>query len=188
MNAPNPAPRSGFERSAVTNPVLRIAGMVIGLGVTVVGTAILIADEGPFWWPFLAVLFLAVVLGGTLVFVSSVHMKVGNGVLEINAGYRNAKVPTGAVGYIGRARFEGRHTRRPGRFNLTNARAGEGVEIVTRNGEYVTARTEAPGELLEALLAEGMDPNALRVSFPFEAVSYERAGEIQREDRAGNPG
>ncbi|MBQ1082149.1 hypothetical protein [Nocardiopsis sp. B62] len=188
MSDRTPAPGPRYERGVVTNPVLRIAGMVTALAIVVVGTGILIVDEGAFWWPFGAVLFLAAALGGTLVYVSSVHVRVAKGELEINAGYRSVRLRVGSVGYVGRARFEGRHARRLGRFNLTNARAGEGVEIVSRNGTYVTARTDTPDELFRALLAEGMDPNALRVPFPYEVVSYRRVREIQREERTGNPG
>lgn len=180
-------PRPGYERSVVTNPVLRIVGMVVGPAVGVVGTGILIVDEGPFWWPFLAVLFLAAVIGGTLVYVSSVHMRVASGVLEVNAGRRGVRLRADEIGYVGRARFEGRHVWRLSRLNLTNARAGEGVEIVGSDGRYVTARTDTPDELVRALLAEGMDPDALRVPFPFAAVSYGRVREIRREERAGDP-
>ncbi|PWV45723.1 hypothetical protein [Nocardiopsis sp. L17-MgMaSL7] len=187
MSDRTPAPGPGYESGVVTNPLLRIAGMVTGPAIMVVGTGILIVDEGAFWWPLLAVVLLAAAVGGTLVYVSSVHMRVGNGELEINAGYRSVRLRTGTVGYVGRARFEGRHARRLGRFNLTNARAGEGVEIVSRNGTYVTARTDTPDELVRALIAEGMDPSALRVPFPFESVSYRRVREIQREERTVNP-
>lgn len=188
MDDRTPAARSGYERSVVTNPVVRIAGMVVGPAIAVVGTGVLIVDEGPFWWPLLAVLFLAAVIGGALVYVSSVRMRVASGVLEIHAGRRGVGLRTDEIAYVGWARLEGRHVWRPSRFNLTNARAGDGVEIVCRDGRYVTARTDTPDALVRALLAEGMDPGATRVPFPFEAVRYGRVREVRREERATDPG
>ena len=184
MGDPVPA----YERTVVTRPVLRITGLVLGPAVLVVGTGILIVDEGPFWWPLLAVLLLAVSLGGTLVHTSGVHMRAADGVLEVSAGFRGTRIPVRAVRYAGRARFGGRHARRPSRLNLTGARAGAGIEIVTGNGEYVTARTDTPDDLFRALLAQGLDPNALRAPFPFDAVGYRRVREIHREERTGDPG
>ncbi|MEU3015787.1 hypothetical protein ABZ635_00130 [Nocardiopsis sp. NPDC007018] len=178
----------GYERSALTHPVRRIAGLATGAGIAVVGTGVLIVDEGPFWWPFLAVLFLAAAIGGTLVYSASVHTRVANGVLEIHAGRRGARVPVASIGYVGRARIGTRPAWRWGRTHLANARAGEGVEIVGRDGRYVTARTDTPGELVRALLAEGLDPAALRVPFPSALVGDGRARGVRREDRTGDHG
>ncbi|MBE2998827.1 hypothetical protein IDM40_08935 [Nocardiopsis sp. HNM0947] len=175
------------EASVVTNPIYRLGGQIAAALFFLAGTYVVFTDDDAPWWFMLFVIFVSVMLLGVMLVCTAVEVKLKRGVLEVSNGRRTFKVPTRAIAYIGRAEFTRRDVWRMGP-NLTNGKQGTGIEIVTGDRKYITARCDSMDELFPALVEEGMDPRALQTPFPVDAVKYKHAASVQREQRNGQHG
>lgn len=171
----------------VTNPIFRLGGQIASAAIFLVGTYIVFTDDEAPWWGIFLIIFFALVILVVMLVCTAVEVKLKGGVLEVSNGRRTFKIPTRAIAYIGSADFVGRDVHRLGN-NLTNARKGSGIEIVTGDRKYITARCDSQDGLFPALVEEGMDPRALQAPFPLDAVKYKHAASVQREQRLGNGG
>ncbi|MEU7373281.1 hypothetical protein [Streptomyces albidoflavus] len=95
----------------------------------------------------------------------SVHLRLKNGQLEGSFNRKTVKLPAGAIAYAGRAEFSKANKRRTSTTSLV-LEPGPGLEFVSRQGHYITATTQHADAVLQALLTQGMHPDALRVPFP----------------------
>lgn len=181
------APGVRHQASVVTNPISRLGGKVVAAAIFLVGTYIVFTDDEAPWWGIFLIIFFALVILGVMLVCTAVEVKVKDGVLEVSNGRRTFKIPTRGIAYIGSAEFVGRDVRRMG-HNLTNARKGSGIEVVTGDRKYITARCDSQDELFPALIEEGMNPAALQVPFPLDTVKYKHAASVQRGQRPGNRG
>ena len=171
----------------VTNPIYRLGGQIASAAIFVVGTYIVFTDDEAPWWGIFLIIFFALVILGVMLVCTAVEVKLKGGVLEVSNGRRTFKIPTRAIAYIGSADFTRRDVWRLG-HNLTNGKKGSGIEIVTGDRKYITARCDSQDELFPALVEEGMNPAALQVPFPLDTVKYKHAVSVQREQRLGNGG
>ncbi|WP_051415739.1 hypothetical protein [Nocardiopsis sp. CNT312] len=169
-----------YKQKLLVSPVARNINRLLGAALPV--AALILAALGEVNWLF------AVLASAAGVFTwfqaansVSVVVTVRNGRMQARLGRRSVTVPTEAIAYIGRAEFDMRSARRLGRTTLIG-RPGPGVEVVSHDGKYVTMRTDTPGELVQALLAEGMPPLATQVPFPEGTVG--RAHVVSREERS----
>lgn len=169
----------------VTNPIYRLGGQIASAAIFLVGTYIVFTDDEAPWWSIFFIIFLSLVILGVMLVCTAVEVELKGGVLEVSNGRRTFKISTRAIAYIGSADFTRRDVWRLG-HNLTNGKKGSGIEIVTGDRKYITARCDSQDELFPALVEEGMDPRALRTPFPLDAVKYKHAASVQREQRPGN--
>ncbi|MFC7471399.1 hypothetical protein ACFQVA_33600 [Actinomadura keratinilytica] len=95
----------------------------------------------------------------------SVHLRLKNGQLEGSFNRKTVKLPAGAIAYAGRAEFSKANKRRTSTTSLV-LEPGPGLELVSRQGHYITATTQHADAVLQALLTQGMRPDALRIPFP----------------------
>ncbi|WP_158933377.1 hypothetical protein [Streptomyces sp. KE1] len=95
----------------------------------------------------------------------SVHLRLKNGQLEATFNRKTVKLPAGAIVYAGRAEFAKSDKRRMSTTRLI-IEPGPGLEFVSRQGHYITATTQHADAVLQALLTQGMHPDALRIPFP----------------------
>ncbi|WP_017581432.1 hypothetical protein [Nocardiopsis valliformis] len=172
-----------YDSFTVVHPIAQVITWLIVAGLFIGGMITVFVDENAPWWAAIFVILVSLFLFFGLKMLVGVSYSLRSSVMEIMAGYRRVKIPVGAVGYIGRARFPGRMAMRISRYNLVSA-SGEGVEIVTRDGKYVTARTKHADEVIQAFLDGGMHPDTLRIPFPREAVKYKHLDKIERAERA----
>ncbi|MEW2705023.1 hypothetical protein AB0948_08420 [Streptomyces koyangensis] len=109
----------------------------------------------------------------------SVHLRLKNGRLEGSFNRKTVKLPAGAIAYAGRAEFSKANKRRTSTTSLV-LEPGPGLEFVSRQGHYITATTQHGDAVLQALLAQGMHPDALRVPFPAHINAKPPASREQR--------
>lgn len=171
-----------YDSHTVVHPLGQVIGWLIVAGIFIGGMITVFVDENAPWWAAVFVVLVSLVLFFGFKMLTGVSYSLRSSVMEIVAGHRRVKTPVGAVGYVGRARFGRRATMRMGRHNLVSA-SGEGLEIVSRDGKYITARTKHADEVIQAFLDAGMHPGALEIPFPREAVKYKHLDKIEREER-----
>lgn len=174
-----------YDSYTLVHPIGQVIGALISGGLLIGGMITVFVDENAPWWSAIFVILVSLLLFGGFRMLTGVSYSLRKSVMEIAAGYRRVKIPVGAVGYIGRARFGGRVAMRMSRYNLVSS-SGEGVEIVTRDGKYVTARTKHANEVVQAFLDAGAHPDVVRIPFPREAVTYKHLDRIEREQRSGS--
>ncbi|MGW4376344.1 hypothetical protein ACWEJ7_22080 [Streptomyces albidoflavus] len=109
----------------------------------------------------------------------SVHLRLKNGQLEGSFNRKTVKLPAGAIAYAGRAEFSKANKRRTSTTSLV-LEPGPGLEFVSRQGHYITATTQHGDAVLQALLTQGMHPDALRVPFPAHINAKPPASREQR--------
>ncbi|MGW9378669.1 hypothetical protein ACWHAO_11635 [Streptomyces albidoflavus] len=95
----------------------------------------------------------------------SVHLRLKKGRLEATFNRKTVKLPADAIVYAGRAEFAKSDKRRMSTTRLI-IEPGPGLEFVSRQGHYITATTQHADAVLQALLTQGMHPDALRIPFP----------------------
>ncbi|WP_017540001.1 hypothetical protein [Nocardiopsis halophila] len=135
-------------------------------------------------WTAVAAVPVAFVLGflGYRVSAVVVLLDKPKRVFRVSNGFNNTvNIPLGAIAYMGKADFTMKHMFRLTRMRLLNE-TGPGIEIIGRDGKYITIRTDRADEIIQAGLGCGLDPNALRIPFPENAVS-EKWRDTEREQR-----
>ncbi|WP_157996870.1 hypothetical protein, partial [Streptomyces otsuchiensis] len=107
----------------------------------------------------------ALFLGGIALYLSAARAQLKKSVLELSTSQKRVKIPMGAIGYLGRAEFTKANKWRMSRMNFV-VEPGPGLEIVSRDGKYITLSTTHADAVIQELLNQGMHPDALRVRFP----------------------
>lgn len=131
---------------------------------------------------------IALILGFLGYRVSSVgiHLEKPKRRLNVSNGFNPlVHIPLNAIAYIGKAKFTTKDLFRLTRLRLLNE-TGPGMEIVTTRGQYITISTNEADEIIKAMLESGLNPNAVRIPFPVNAVS-DRWKDVDREQRS-SPG
>ncbi|WP_017626314.1 hypothetical protein [Nocardiopsis chromatogenes] len=135
-------------------------------------------------WTAVAAVPVAFVLGflGYRVSAVVVLLDKPKRVFRISNGFNNTvDVPLTAIAYMGKAEFTMKHMFRLTRLRLLNE-TGPGIEIVSRDGKYITVRTDRADEIIQAAVRSGLNRAALQVPFPENAVDG-KWRDTQREQR-----
>lgn len=152
-------------------------GVLGGAGFAVIGGAMADGDGmGAFAVALCAIAggALGVLLVGSLAYyMSAARMELRRGKLDVSAGQKKAGIPAGAVAYFGKAEFTRANKWRLSRLNFV-VESGPGIEIVSRDRKYITINSEHADAVANALLSQGMSPDALRAPFPDQMVNVPR--------------
>ncbi|MDA2803766.1 hypothetical protein [Nocardiopsis suaedae] len=173
-----------FHKRAKIN---MIAMGAIGVGATFL-TGTMFSDGYEHWssyiWTAVAAVPVAFILGflGYRVSAVVVLLDKPKRVFRISNGFNNTvNVPINAIAYMGKADFTRKDLFRLTRLRLLNE-TGPGIEIIGRDGKYITVRTDKADEVIQAALDCGMNPNAVKIPFPENAVN-EKWRDTEREQR-----
>ncbi|MBW1596962.1 hypothetical protein [Streptomyces sp. JJ38] len=146
-----------------------------------IGGAMADAEGGSVWlWAVLAGLLGVLFVGGIAYYMAAARMELKDGVLRVSTGQKKVNVPVGAIAYIGKAEFSRSNRWRMSRKNIV-VEPGPGIEMVSRDGQYITVSTTHADAVFQELLRQGMRQDALRVPFPEQAVSAKPP--VSREQR-----
>ncbi|MDA2811870.1 phage holin family protein [Nocardiopsis sp. RSe5-2] len=112
----------------------------------------------------------------------TVHLERPKRRFNVTNGFNaTVRIPLGGIAYIGKAEFTRKDLFRLTRLRLLNE-SGPGLEIVANDGKYVTISTTEGDAIIKAALESGMNPNAVRIPFPENAVN-EKWRDTRREQR-----
>ncbi|MHC0429989.1 hypothetical protein ACX6XY_07350 [Streptomyces sp. O3] len=112
----------------------------------------------------------ALLAGGTAYHLAAARMELKSGVLRASTSQKKVTVPLSAIVYAGRAEFSRANRWRLSRLNIVVER-GPGIELVGRDGTYITVSTPHADAVFQAFVQQGLHPDALRRPFPSQTVS-----------------